>query len=222
MHSSIFNTQITFMKTLIKLFVALIFISSCSQKEIIPDLSATDDPDKWILHNRNLTPGDEIFLDDTINDGLLWMKDFVFSNGTIEVDIKGKDIRGESFVGIAFHGLNDSTYDVVYFRPFNFKSPERYTHAVQYISHPEYPWYRLRAEHPETYEKPVDPVPEPTDWFHAKIVVKHPQIMVYVEDAEEPSLVVDQLNTRKKGWIGFWVGYGSDGSFRNLKILPED
>lgn len=210
------------MKTINLLIIIALILIGCSQKTIIPDLTSTDDPDHWVLHNRNLIPGEEIFLDDTINDGLLWMKDFNFTNGTIEVDIKGKDVRGRSFVGIAFHGLNDSTYDVVYFRPFNFKSPERGTHAVQYVSHPEYPWYRLRAEHPETYEKPVSPVPDPTDWFHAKIIVDHPNVKVYVDDAEKPSLVVDQLNNRKEGWLGFWVGYGSDGSFRNLKIVPED
>jgi len=210
------------MKTIHLFIFSALILSACSQKTIIPDLATTDDPEKWVLHNRNLIPGEEIFLDDTINDGLLWLKDFTFANGTIEVDIKGKDVRGMSFVGIAFHGLNDSTYDVVYFRPFNFESPERHTHAVQYISHPAYPWYRLRAEHPETYEKPVSPVPDPGDWFHAKIVVNHPKVEVFVEGAEEPCLVVDQLNKRKEGWLGFWVGYGSDGSFRNLKIIPED
>lgn len=210
------------MKTIHLLIISALILSACSQKAIVPDLTSTDDPSTWVLHNRNLTPGEEVFLDDNINDGLLWMKDFNFANGTIEVDIKGKDVRGKSFVGIAFHGLNDSTFDVVYFRPFNFKSPERHTHAVQYVSHPEYPWYRLRAEHPETYEKPVSPIPDPADWFHAKIIVDHPNVKVYVDEAEEASLIVDQLSDRKEGWLGFWVGNGSDGSFRNLKIIPED
>ncbi len=210
------------MNRIILVCAPLILLLACSQKTVVPDLTQTDDPSKWVLHNRNLTPGEEIFLDDTINDGLLWMKDFVFANGTIEVDIKGKDVRGKSFVGIAFHGLNDSTFDVVYFRPFNFESPERGTHSVQYVAHPEYPWYRLRGEFPETYENRVSPVPDPTNWFHAKIVVSHPKVEVFVDDAEEPSLVVDQLTDRKEGWLGFWVGNGSGGSFRNLKIIPGD
>jgi len=208
---------------LIHLFLISVFIlTGCSQKEIVPDLTKTDDPETWILQNRNLIPGEEIYLDDTINDGLLWMKDLVFSNGTIEVDLKGKDVRGKSFLGIAFHGLNDSTYDVVYFRPFNFKSPERSHHAVQYVSHPTKPWYVLRGKFPEQYENPVTPVPEPTEWFHAKIIVEHPNVKVFVNESEEPSLEIDQLNDRKEGWLGFWVGYGSDGSFRNLVIIKDE
>jgi hypothetical protein len=210
------------MKNISLLTIMLLIISSCTtQNEIIPDLTKTNDSETWVLHNRNLTPGEEIYLDDTIHDGLLWMKDIVFSNGTIEVDLKGKDVRGRSFLGIAFHGLNDSTFDVVYFRPFNFKSPERSNHAVQYVSHPTYPWYILRENFPEQYENPVAPIPDPADWFHAKIVVQHPSVKVYVNNSEEPSLEIDQLTDRIDGWLGFWVGYGSDGAFRNLKIVPD-
>jgi len=204
--------------------ILLIFllISGCSQSnEIIPDLTTTNNPELWNLQNRELVPGEEIYLDANEGDGLLWMKGSNFSNGKIELDIKGKDERGKSFVGLAFHGLNDSTYDVVYFRPFNFMSPERKGHSVQYISHPEYPWYKLRAAHPEKYENPVSPVPNPDDWLHATIIVSSPTIKVFVNNSETPSLVVDQLSTRKEGWIGFWVGNGSDGSFKNLKITKE-
>jgi hypothetical protein len=172
----------------------------------------------WILQNRNMVPGKEIYLDANEGDGLLWLNNFNFRNGTIELDIKGKNNPGKSFVGMAFHGLSENTYDVVYFRPFNFKNPDRNHHAVQYISHPKYTWYYLRENFPEQYENPVMPVPEPEDWFHVTIVVNHPEVKVFVNNAEEVSLEVNQLNIRKEGRIGFWVGHGSDGYFRNLKI----
>ncbi len=142
----------------------------------------------------------------------------MFANGLIELDIKGKDERGKSFVGLAFHGLNDSIYDVVYFRPFNFESPDRNGHSVQYISHPEYTWHKLRKEHPEQYENPVIPVPDPADWFHVAIIVDYPDVKVFVDNSDEPSLTIKQLSSRKEGWIGFWVGHNSEGYFRNLKI----
>jgi len=48
------------------------------------------------------------------------VKGVEFSNGTIELDIRGKDLFQQSFVGIAFHGVDNETYDGIYFRPFNF------------------------------------------------------------------------------------------------------
>ena len=65
-------------------------------------------------------------------DGIAWLKGVEFSNGTIELDIKGKDVFQQSFVGVAFHGLNNETLDAIYFRPFNFQStdPVRKIHGV--------------------------------------------------------------------------------------------
>ena len=76
-------------------------------------------------------------------------------------------------------------------------------------------------EHPEKYENPIAPVPDPDGWFHAAIIVDYPAVTVYVNDADQPSLEVEQISTRKEGWLGFWVGYGSDGWFKNLKITME-
>lgn len=213
------------MKTIKILLIAILmcpfFTTQAQNHLIIPDLSKISDSNLWTLHNRDLIPGIEVHLNAEQGDGLLWSNDLVFENGTIELDIKGKNERGKSFLGIAFHGLNDSTYDVIYFRPFNFEDPTRNGHSVQYISHPEFPWYKLREEHPEKYENAVLPVPEPNGWFHATIIIKYPVVKVYVDNAKEPSLTINQLSSRKKGWIGFWVGNGSEGYFKNLEISKE-
>jgi hypothetical protein len=156
-------------------------------------------------------------------DGIAWLKGAEFSNGTIELDIRGKDVLQQSFVGVAFHGVNEETLDAVYFRPFNFQSkdPVRKIHAVQYISHPDYTWSVLREKYNGKYEKAVTPGPEGNDWFHAKIVVQYPKVTVYVNGNSEPSLVIDKLNDRKTGRIGLWVGNNSDGDFSNLKITNK-
>jgi hypothetical protein len=157
------------------------------------------------------------------NNGVAWLDSQLFSDGIIELDIKGKDVLQKSFVGIAFHGMNEKTFDAIYFRPFNFKAVDsiRRIHAVQYISLPEYDWEKLRNEQNGKYEKAVLSAPNPNDWFHAKIVVKFPTINVYVNDNNEPSLIVSQLNNRKSGKIGLWVGHNSDGCFANFSILAE-
>src|ERR1051325_4497579 len=52
---------------------------------------------------------------------VVWLEGFEFSTGTIEFDAKGKRAPPQSsFVGVAFRTVDDKTYDVVYFRPFNF------------------------------------------------------------------------------------------------------
>ncbi|HEX5171606.1 MAG TPA: family 16 glycoside hydrolase [Cyclobacteriaceae bacterium] len=151
---------------------------------------------------------------------LLWLDGVNFNNGIIELDLKGKDVRGESFLGVAFHALNDSTYSAVYFRPFNFASTERKRYAVQYIDLPGHDWNILRDKHPGMYESAVNPVPDPTDWFHAKIVVNFPEIKVYVNQSAEPSLVVKKISTQQNGKIALWMD-SRDGWFRNLQIVNK-
>jgi hypothetical protein len=146
-----------------------------------------------------------------------------FTNGVIEFDALGQSApQGSNFLGIAFRVVDEKTHDAVYFRPFNFRAedPQRKIHAVQYISHPTYRWQVLRKDKPEQYEKPIVPAPDGDGWFHARIVVQKPKVSVYVNDAKEPSLVVDELSDRKGGGIGLWVGPGMGGYIANLKITP--
>jgi len=161
-----------------------------------------------------------IHLDEKPDAGVAWLSEIEFSDGTIEFDLKGRNVPQKSFVGIAFHGVDDKTYDGIYFRPFNFKAEEieRKNHSVQYISLPANDWPKLRKEHPNAYEKPVNPVPEPDEWFHAKIMIEGKEVRVFVNDSKEPSLVIQQLSSQKTGKIGFWVGSESSGDFANFKI----
>ena len=188
----------------------------------------TLEPKSLDVFNRSasrLTEGTRtgVRLSEAAGNGVAYLRGVELGNGTIELDIRGKDVQGQSFVGVAFHGVDDTTYDAVYLRPFNFKTdePARRTHAVQYVSHPTYTWQKLRAEHPGEYEQAVAPAPDPNGWFHVRVVVASPKVSVFVADAKEPSLVVSQLSDRHKGRVGLWVGNGSDGDFANLKIVPK-
>jgi hypothetical protein len=158
------------------------------------------------------------------NDGIAWLNGVEFSNGTIEIDIRGKDVYQQSFVGIAFHGSDNKTLDAIYFRPFNFQStdPVRKIHAVQYVSHPDNTWDKLRDKQNGKYEKAVTTSPNANEWFHVKILVKYPQVTVFVNGNSEPSLTIQKLNSRKTGKIGLWVGNNSDGDFANLQITLQN
>jgi hypothetical protein len=155
---------------------------------------------------------------------VIWLEGVTFTDGTIECDILGKSQpRGSNFLGLAFRGVDDATFDCVYFRPFNFRAenPENASHAVQYISHPQWTWQKLRAEKTGEYEKPIAPPPDGDAWFHAKIVVAGKRVSVFVNDAPKPSLEIDTLNDRTSGRVAIWGGDAGDGGyFANLKITP--
>ena len=157
--------------------------------------------------------------------GAIWLEGIEFTDGTIECDILGRsEPRGSNFLGIAFRGVDEATFDCVYFRPFNFRapSPENSSHAVQYISHPRWTWQKLRAEKTGQYEKPLVPPPDGDAWFHAKIVVAGKKVSVFVNGAARPSLEVETLSDRPGGKIAIWGGdAGMGGHFANLKITPH-
>jgi hypothetical protein len=179
---------------------------------------------RYSVFNRTLSDGKEkgsIHLNAEEGAGVAWINNLQLTNGAIEVDIKGKDTFQLSFVGIAFRGSNDSTYEAIYFRPFNFHSPDpvRKTHAVQYVSDPDFDWPVLRSQFPNKYEQPVSPAPDPNDWFHARIELNDKRIMVFVNENKTPSLVVESLQKTSGKRIGYWVGNNSFGDWKNLKIV---
>jgi hypothetical protein len=63
----------------------------------------------------------------------------------------------------------------------------------------------------------LPPVPDPVDWFHARVVIKEQWITVYVNHNELPSLHVHLLNDWKGGKFGLWDD-GLSGDFANLRI----
>jgi len=162
-------------------------------------------------------------LDERLEEGLAKITDAFFTTGVIEVDLKGKDVLQRSFVGIAFHVQNDSTYEAIYFRPFNFHAsdPVRKIHAVQYIAHPTYTWRKLRDERNGEFEKGIDNAPDPNGWFHTKIEITSQEVLVYVNGSITPSLKVTRLYSENSGGIALWAGDGSGGEYKNLTITPQ-
>ena len=149
-----------------------------------------------------------------------------FTSGVIEAEIAGApapsavgDARG--FVGIAFRVQNDgTTYDAFYLRPTNGRAEdqERRNHAVQYISHPDWPWFRLRKETPSKYESYVDLLPGV--WTKVKIEVRGEHGRLYVHEQEQPTLIVDDLKTgaQGKGAVALWIDRGTVAHFRDLRV----
>ncbi len=151
-----------------------------------------------------------------------------FGDGVIEAEIAGapgKD-AGEGargFVGIAFRVQPDmKTYDAFYLRPTNGRAEdqERRNHAAQYISHPAWPWNRLRQETPSRYESYVDLVPDA--WTRVKIEVRGDRARLYVNGQEQATLLVNDVKTgaKARGAIALWIDAGTIGHFRNVRVSP--
>lgn len=164
--------------------------------------------------------GDFIKVSETKGEGIVWLPINSFKNGSLEIVMRGKDVLQRSFIGIVFHGLNDSTYDAVYCRPFNFLSQDsvRRVHAIQYISHPVFTWSKLRNERNAVFEKEIIHPPDPNDWFTMKLIIADGVVKAFINNAEIPSLVVEKLNKRKSGKIGLFTGDTSGGDFKTMRI----
>jgi hypothetical protein len=189
------------------------------------DLAPALDAKRLRLVNREVTKIPErngVRLSAASGNGVAWVEGTDFRSGTIEVDIRGKDLVGQSFVGVAFHRKDDETYEAVYLRPFNFRAtdPVRKQHAVQYIAVPEFDWPRLRKEFPEEFENPVDASIVPTDWVRLRLVVDGSKVQIHVGATKETTLEVRKLGQLDGGQLGLWVGNGSEGDFANLAIMP--
>jgi hypothetical protein len=154
---------------------------------------------------------------------LALLKGTSFKDGTIEAELAGLPAAGAAeaargFVGIAFR-VNGDRFECFYLRPTNGRSDDqlRRNHSTQYISEPEFPWQRLRQEAPGVYESYVDL--EPGAWMKVKIAVAGRKARLFVHDAPQPALVVNDLKLGEtQGAVALWIGPGTEAYFSNLRV----
>ncbi|MDP9047037.1 MAG: hypothetical protein M3N14_02810 [Bacteroidota bacterium] len=154
--------------------------------------------------------------------GLTLLKGLSFSNGRIEIDLRGRDVFQQSFLGLAFNVTDSLHYEVVYFRPFNFTAVDtlRKKHAIQYMSMPDQPWSLLRKEHPDQYESPLSTNQAAALWFHATILIKNDSVAVFVNHSKQPALKVKRLRQQGNNGIALWDD-GLPGDFAGLEIWAD-
>ena len=156
-------------------------------------------------------------------DNLVVIRDIEFQNGTIQFDVasrpEGKRQNG-GHAGVAFHVNADATkYECIYLRPMNGRAENQIqrNHSTQYVSYPDFPWERLRKFQPGKYESYVDLVPD--KWAQVKIEVSGTKARLYVNGAEQPALIVNDLKHGQViGSIALRVGPTGDAYFSNLRI----
>jgi hypothetical protein len=158
---------------------------------------------------------------------LAGLKDISFHNGMIELEVSGApsktaEATARGFIGVAFRIQADRLhYEEIYLRPSNGRAEnqEQRNHATQYVSAPDWPWNRLRQETPGRYESYVDL--EAGVWTRMRIVVQGTEARLFVGGASQPCLIVHDLKLGDgAGGIALWIGPGTEGYFRNVRITP--
>lgn len=215
------------MKTFFFSIALLVIAQSHSQKTI--NLHDAVKNKKIEVFNRELSLIDEsshqgISLSKAAGEGVAWLSGTEFSNGIVEFDVRGENVKQHSFVGIAFHGKDNETFDAVYLRPFQFNEKDEVlrNRSIQYISLPDFPWRTLREKFPAKYEAGISPSPDPDSWVRVKVVVKGKEISTYINGNKQPSLTVEKVTNLHIGRIGFYVADTSGGDFANITITKTD
>jgi hypothetical protein len=152
-----------------------------------------------------------------------------FKDGVIEAEVAGLPAAGapegaRGFIGIAFRVQRDSSrYEAFYIRPTNGRSDDqlRRNHSTQYTGMPDYPWDRLRKEHPGVYESYADMVPGA--WIRLRIEVEGSRARLFVGGAGQPALIVNDLKHGADaiGGVALWVGSGTEGYFSNVRVTKR-
>ena len=165
--------------------------------------------------------------DETGGDMLAILSGSALRDGTIDVDVAGSPLAGapegaRGFIGIAFRVRPSATsYECFYIRPTNGRADDqlRRNHSTQYISYPDYPWDRLRKENPGVYESYADM--EPGKWMHLRVVVEGQKARLFVNGADQPALIVNDLKLGKDGGaVALWAVPTTDAWFSGLKVRP--
>jgi hypothetical protein len=154
---------------------------------------------------------------------LAFLPNLDFRDGTIEVDVAGAPRPGfppgeKGFIGVYFRMQGDKQ-ERVFLRPTNARSDDQLArnHTIAYTSSPDFFFPVLRKESPGVYESYVDL--DPGAWTHLKIEVSGVKSRIYINDAKQPCLIVNDLKKGiSHGRIALYAEVTTDAYFSNLKV----
>jgi hypothetical protein len=151
------------------------------------------------------------------------VKDAVFHNGEIELELAGRPAgdaaaAARGFIGIAFR-LQNNRFEYIYLRPTNGRADDqiRRNHSTQYSAYPDFSFAVSRQQAPEKYESYVDL--EPGVWTRYRLTVEGTKARLYVHGSTQPCLIVNDLKLGdSSGGVALWIGPGTEGYFTGLKV----
>ncbi len=173
-------------------------------------------------------PFDSKRLADTVDEATyVKLKDFEFADAIFEVKVLARVQRpspfpaSQGFIGVHFRvKSDDSAFESIYLRPNAGRANQQAyrNKAVQYFAYPGFKFDKLRKEAPGLYETYADIGLD--EWITMRIHVSGQRAELYLNDAKYPSFIVDKMKgTSEAGTIGLYVDIGTEGYFKDFKII---
>lgn len=123
--------------------------------------------------------------------------DIPFADGTVEFEMRTRRVR--SFVGITFRGRGAEPHEDIYLRPHKSGLPDAIQYTPRFAGQGQWQLYH------GPYATGVVHF-TPGEWQRVRLVVKGDRAAVFVGDAPQPQLVVDELRSDgREGTLGFWA-----------------
>lgn len=158
------------------------------------------------------------------------LKDLNIRNGAIEVKVLSRVqnpspfAQAQGFIGLAFRVSEKNTaFECIYLRPNIGRSENQFArnHAVQYFAYPDYKFERLRKESLAAYETYADVGLE--EWITMRIEFEGRRAALYLNEQRSPAFIVNEMKgSSEVGSIGLWVDIGTEGYFKDLRILRRN
>ncbi|MFH1844006.1 MAG: hypothetical protein ABIF77_12440 [bacterium] len=166
--------------------------------------------DRWLKYNGEVVE----HLGRTCLNGSAYLPNIQFTNGIIEYDVTVDGSR--SYPGITFRAVSQLEYEEFYIRPHVSNRPDamQYTPVFSGVSG----WQLYNGDgFNAALEIPRD------EWIHIKLEILDSQARVFVNDSEEPALVVPELKqTPVAGAIGVKSQRNGSVYFSNFQVVKTD
>jgi len=192
------------------LFLLLFAGGAVAQADIIDFES-----ERWVFQGSDTKV--ENYLGEKSLTGRAYLKDLAFENGIIEWDIAFEG--SQAYAGVYFRMQSEEDFELFYLRPHCTNQPD----ALQY--YPEFNGFESWQLYNGDGFTAKATIPHKR-WLHVKMEISGKQARVYLDNADEPALVIDHLKHGiSKGTIGPW-SYGSGLAqsvhFANFRYREDD
>lgn len=195
----------------IGLFVLCTFLFSMIATAQDDDIISFDS-DRWVLAGGKVVT----HLDRKALVGNAYLKDAVFENGIIEVDVAVTGAR--SYPGINFRIQSSDNYEHFYIRPHRAGLyPDALQYAPCFNGTGGWQLYNGPGYTAATAKLPAN------KWIHVRLEVMGSQARVFLGDASQPALVIDYLKHGvSKGTLGLSGPADQSAYFSNFKFKAND
>lgn len=201
------------MRCTCKVLLALLFLLLPRPLVAASALQMEADLNRWNTDSRNIKAVEHLGKPSLYLEGCTaLLKDVQFKDGIIEVDVAPSMKR--IFAGIVFRAPSHDNLEIIYLRLHKSGMPDAIQYCPRYNGIDGWQFYSGEGFTAQA-------VYSRTEWTHFKIVVEGQKATVYLDNAQTPAMVVQEMKRDYQGGaIGLWGLNGAN--FANFKFTPMD